>query len=120
MTLEQLWLYDNELSHPEEVTFRNPTQLHLLVLSNQISFRGLESMESTQPMEMWLYPAICDYIGFSSSKANESLVLCDTPHTLNGEVIVPLTEDELKPLSPMDDPCLNPYREEEETEYSSP
>ncbi|MEQ2229510.1 hypothetical protein ILYODFUR_019605 [Ilyodon furcidens] len=48
MALQQLWLYDNKLSRVDDDTFRNLTQLRLLVLSrNQISyvsddaFRGL-------------------------------------------------------------------------------
>ncbi|CAG08059.1 unnamed protein product, partial [Tetraodon nigroviridis] len=51
MPLKELWLYDNKLSRVEDDTFRNLTQLFLLVLSrNQIShvsagaFRGLEKI----------------------------------------------------------------------------
>lgn len=51
MPLKELWLYDNKLSRVENDTFRNLTQLFLLVLSrNQIShvsagaFRGLEKI----------------------------------------------------------------------------
>lgn len=51
MPLKELWLYDNNLSRVEDDTFRNLTQLNLLVLSrNQIthvsagSFRGLEKI----------------------------------------------------------------------------
>ena len=39
MPLKELWLYDNKLSRVEDDTFRNLTQLHLLVLSrNQINY----------------------------------------------------------------------------------
>ncbi|KAI1882817.1 hypothetical protein AGOR_G00238820 [Albula goreensis] len=51
MPLEELWLYDNKLTHLKDDMFRNLTQLRLLVLSrNQIrsvsvhAFRGLASL----------------------------------------------------------------------------
>lgn len=51
MPMKELWLYDNNLSRVEDDTFRNLTQLFLLVLSrNQIShvsagaFRGLDKI----------------------------------------------------------------------------
>ncbi|GLD50085.1 uncharacterized protein AKAME5_002778500, partial [Lates japonicus] len=190
MALKELWLYDNKLSRVEGDTFRNLTQLHLLVLSrNQISyvatgaFRGLEqlgeislhtnlltnlqagtfqglpslvniSLEhnfisslplgflqgvshlgqidlrnnslSNLPQEsldalnvaeevlLQLNPWRCDkdilplrdWLRQHPSKANQTLVVCEIPPTLNGEVIALLTNENPMPLSSTEEPVL--------------
>ncbi|KAK1896878.1 Leucine-rich repeat-containing protein 15 [Dissostichus eleginoides] len=129
MALQELWLYDNKLSHVEDDTFRNLTQLRLLVLSrNQISsvstraFGGLEQLgevslhtnllTTLQAGTFQDLPSLVNIslehnlisslpLGFLQgnwlkqhpSKANQTLVVCEAPLNLNGEVIA-LLEDE--------------------------
>lgn len=192
MPMEQLWLYDNKLSRLEDDTFRNLTNVNLLVLSrNQISyvspwaFRGMENLREvslhtnlltkleagtfrglpnlvnislehnlihTLPLgflqgvsqlgqidlrnnslsslpqaildelnvtrEVLLHrnPWRCDrdilplrdWLRQHPSKANHSLVVCDTPLDLNGGEIADLTDDALPPLGSTGEPTVIP------------
>lgn len=191
MPLKELWLYDNKLSRVEDDTFRNLTQLFLLVLSrNQIShvsagaFRGLEkigeislhtnlltsleagtfqglpnlfhislehnflsslpagvlqgvnrlenidlhnnsfpnlpqtSLDSLTPATTVLLqqnPWRCDldilplrdWLRNHPSKANQTLVICESPSTTNGELIALLEDTNVVPPNSTLQPGLN-------------
>lgn len=191
MPLKELWLYDNKLSRVEDDTFRNLTQLLLLVLSrNQIShvsagaFRGLEkvrevslhtnlltslqagtfrglpnlfhislehnflsslpagvlqgvnqlenidlhnnsfpnlprtSLDALTVVKTVLLrqnPWRCDldirplrdWLRNHPSKANQTLVICESPLSRNGELVALLEDSDLLPLNSTLQPALN-------------
>lgn len=190
MALRELWLYDNKLSRVDDDTFRNLTQLRLVVLSrNQISyvsegaFRGLtqlgevslhtnrltslqartfeelphlvnislennfitslpsdflkdlnnlgeidlrnnslpnlpqhnlDSLAKAENVLLQQNPWKCDknilplrnWLKLYPSKVNQTLVVCETPLNLKGEIIAMLADEDLMPVSPSEDPVL--------------
>uniref|UniRef100_A0A3B3UAN0 LRRCT domain-containing protein n=1 Tax=Poecilia latipinna TaxID=48699 RepID=A0A3B3UAN0_9TELE len=113
--LRLLVLSRNQISYVSEGAFRGLTQLGEVSLhSNRLTSLQARTFEELPSLNVLLQqnPWRCDknilplrnWLKLYPSKVNQTLVVCETPLNLQGEIIAMLADEDLLPVSPSKDP----------------